>query len=124
MYLLLIPIQKVFSGQFLNFGIVVFGITYNNDYIITDGTVQIGIDGKPSSFLLYKSFGNCSFVSYQMARKYSQSDEKLYIQVKTDSGSTRIKFKILPCPIGFTLSSTTDMCDCSPVIGGVNVTCD
>ena len=35
-----------------------------------------------------------------------------------------IHFKVLPCPIGFTLSSSSDICDCSPVIGGVNVTCN
>ena len=127
-----LPYQNVFSGQFINFGIALFGYDYNGNYTITDGTIEIiGDHEKRSTALLHRvNFGNCSFVSYQIiAHKYSQSHQ-LYIHVQQDVDAINpviynfVSFKVLPCPIGFTLSSSSDICDCSPVIGGVNVTCN
>ena len=121
-----LPYQNVFLGQYINFGVAIFGYDYNGNYTITDGTIKMGIYEKPSTALFHiVHFENCSYVSYQMVHEYSHSDV-FYIQVVhiLYPGVIKYFFYILPCPIGFTLSSSGYMCDCSSVFEGVNVTCN
>jgi hypothetical protein len=122
--------QNVFLGQKLVFQIALFGIGYTKNLTITDGSVQLSINGRSSSEVI--SLGNnCSKILYEPSldsELLTKNDIQITLQTNNilspNSHALLVPFQILPCPLGFSLSHDAGICDCSQGIGGSNVSCD
>ena len=124
------PEQQIFPGQKVQFYVVMFGEAYSTEYSFTAGDIDISVDGRTVSET--KSVAaNCSSIEFT-PRETDPTAHSARISVHVDFdqfqyyvqwNNIQLSFVVKPCPIGFTINSSS-VCDCSQGVRGANVTCD
>jgi hypothetical protein len=116
--------QSIFPGQEVTFSIAQWGYGYSTLYSITIGVVDIYLDG---DLVDIQSTGSgCTSLSYRPTSVNSTSTHVLMfanhgLNLQSLQNTIDMQFFTLPCPFGFAISSTENVCTCNPNITSRNL---
>ena len=123
------PQTYLFPGQSIKINVSLWGTNYNNVNAMTDGSINLNLNDRfvdtryvesECTTIHYVPVVDNLVINYTLNLILNQPSPIVYSAFNIPT----VPFSFLPCPIGFTMSSTHDTCACSSSITAENVTCN
>ena len=126
-----IPVQHVFYGQQVEFSVGLFGVGFTTQYVLTDGSIEMSVNGQPSTVVTISR--QCTVLSYTpTVYSTTEMDNQIVLKLQVydvlqpNTHTMMVDFTVMPCPIGYSISDE-GVCHCSTAIvpsDTNNVTCN